>query len=100
MLITDISFLENALDNEKILAGGYSLTITSIASSGGYNSSSSSTKVSLNINGKNKKAKGIVKAVAIGKGADVDIDVKGFNKVKRKAKQAKNYAFETVKLKA
>lgn len=105
MNITDLSYLENVLENEFIL-GGASGSIEAYASAGGSNSlalTDTDLKLRIKKNG-GSKLKGTGVAIAIGEDpiADVDYTLDGFDKVKVKTRslQGENLDLEIVKIKA
>ncbi|MCX7596293.1 MAG: hypothetical protein N2235_21555 [Fischerella sp.] len=105
MQIADLSYLENAPENELIL-GSASATITADASAGDPNSLTyTGTDLDLRTNKKGvARLKGIGAAVAIGEDptADVSYTLEGFDKTKVETfdKQGSNYDLEIVKIKA
>lgn len=105
MKIADLSYLENAPENELVI-GGASGTIGAVASAEGANSLTF-TDTDTNIETKNNgtvKFKGTGEALAIGDNpqANVYYSLYGFDtvKVKTKDKLGPNYDYELVKIKA
>jgi hypothetical protein len=105
MHVCDLSYLENASENQFIL-GGASGTITAVASAGGNNPAVVTETDATLKNKKNGGAvfKGTGLALAVGEDpyANVDYTLEGFDKVKVKTKSGDGqyYAYEYVKIKA
>jgi hypothetical protein len=103
MNITDLSYLENALENEFIL-GGASGSIQANASAGGTNSlalTDTDLKLRIKKNG-GSKLNAIGVALAIGEDpiADVNYTLDGFDKVKVKTlnREGEYFALEIVQV--
>jgi hypothetical protein len=105
MKIADLSYLENAPENELIL-GGASGTIGAVASAEGPNSlaiTDTETDIITKKNGTVKfKGKGVALAIGDNPEADVYYSLIGFDKVKVKTveKHGSNFDYELVKIKA
>ncbi|MBW4647051.1 MAG: hypothetical protein KME23_29400 [Goleter apudmare HA4340-LM2] len=105
MLIDDLSYLENVLEDELIL-GAVSATIGAYASAGGSNSLAlTDTNLILKTNKRGvSRLKGTGLALAIGEDATADVyyNLEGFDKVKVKtfSVEGSNYDLEIVKIRA
>ncbi len=106
ILISDLPYLENVLENESILGSASLLGITSYASAEGdvtYTLATANTDLKTVGNGKVTIEKGTGTALAIGTDtaiADFSYDAQGFDKViaKRNSGAGENYAFDSVRV--